>query len=90
MNAKEYFKKHPVKLSKKAEKELDFKFMIGNLITQIRLEKGLTQAQIARKIGTKQPAISRIESYSYTPSLKVLNKIADKCGYKLIVRLAKE
>lgn len=61
--------------------------MIGNLITDIRCNKGLTQGQMARKIGTKQPAISRLESYSYIPSLKVLNKIAIKCGYKLKITL---
>lgn len=65
----------------------DLKFMIANLITEIRYKKKITQTQIAKKIGTKQPAISRIESGLFIPSIKVLYKIASKCGCKLIIKI---
>lgn len=87
MDSQEYFKKHPVKLSKKDKDKLELHSMIGNLVTQIRYDKGWTQGQLGKKVGLHQPAIARIEGYGYVPSLKTLYKIADKCGYKLKVTL---
>ena len=35
---------------------------IGKMIAKIRLQKGLTQAELAEEMGTSQSAINRIES----------------------------
>ena len=45
-------------------------------IFEKRLQKGLTQKELAQKIGTKQSAISRLESGKANPSLLFLQKIA--------------
>jgi predicted transcriptional regulator len=47
-------------------------------ILEARAKRGITQKVLADMIGTKQPAIARLESGDYTGcSLKTLQKIAD-------------
>jgi transcriptional regulator with XRE-family HTH domain len=46
-------------------------------VARMREKEGLTQGQLARKIHTKQQAISRIESLSYQGySIRTLSRIA--------------
>lgn len=53
-------------------------------IARLREKKGLTQAELARLMGTSQQAISRIESGEYEGfSLKTLEKIAEATGTRL-------
>ena len=49
---------------------------ISQMVELARLEKGLTQAELAKKVGTKQPSIARLESGETPPSILFLNKIA--------------
>lgn len=49
--------------------------LISELIGK-RLEKNLTQKQLAEKIGTKQSAICRLESGEGNPSFKFLKRVA--------------
>ena len=51
-------------------------FELARMLIQKRIEKGLTQGELARKIGTKQSAISRLESGGYNPSFALLRKVA--------------
>lgn len=56
------------------------------LIEQIiakRIQKKLTQTALAKKIGTKQSAIARLESGTYNPSLVFLKKVAKGLDAKL-------
>ncbi|MBT4056345.1 helix-turn-helix transcriptional regulator, partial [Candidatus Peregrinibacteria bacterium] len=53
-----------------------------------RLEQGLTQSELAQKIGTKQSAISRLESGNYNPSFTFLEKVAKALNLNLIVSLS--
>ena len=62
--------------------ELDFE--LSYLLTVARLWSGLTQAQLAKKIGTKQPAIARIESGALVPSWKTLKGIARAIGTEIV------
>jgi len=59
----------------------EFEF-ISSLIT-MREKSGLTQDQVAEKMGTKSPNISRLESGRSNPSLKTLVNYAQACGFKL-------
>ncbi|OGI94400.1 hypothetical protein A3A03_03855 [Candidatus Nomurabacteria bacterium RIFCSPLOWO2_01_FULL_40_18] len=67
---------------KKNSKELkrDFRFEVANLITEARYHYKLTQAQLAKKVGTQQPSIARIESGTTLPSLSFLERLADSIG----------
>lgn len=62
----------------------DFRFEVANLITEARYHCKLTQAQLAKKVGTQQPSIARIESGSTLPSLSFLERLADSIGTYLI------
>jgi len=62
----------------------DFRFEVANLITEARYHYKLTQVQLAKKVGTQQPSIARIESGSTLPSLSFLERLADSLGTYLI------
>jgi ribosome-binding protein aMBF1 (putative translation factor) len=73
---------------KEIRKEYDAlaaEFAIAEVVIKKRLEKGMTQLELANKIGTKQSAISRLESGNYNPSIKLLEKTAKALGLKLNV-----
>ncbi|MCF7845163.1 MAG: helix-turn-helix transcriptional regulator [Candidatus Pacebacteria bacterium] len=63
--------------------EIGFEFELVRLLIEKRIKKGLTQKDIAEKIGTKQSAIARLESGKYNPSLSFLNKVARALGAKI-------
>lgn len=57
---------------------------IGQLIYQIRQERGLTQAEFARRLGTSQSAINRIEKGRQNLSLDTLGRISDVLNKQII------
>lgn len=57
---------------------------IGQLIYQIRQERGLTQAAFARKLKTSQSAINRIEHGKQNLSLDTLGRISDVLNKPII------
>lgn len=75
---------------KRAYDALEPEFALIETLMQKRIEKGLTQKQIAEKIGTRQSAISRLESGSYNPTLSFLQKIADALGARLQLSLTEK
>lgn len=57
---------------------------IGNLIYQIRQERGLTQSEFARRLGTSQSAVNRIEKGRQNLSLETLGRISDVLNKQII------
>lgn len=57
---------------------------IGHLISQIRQERGLTQAEFADRLGTSQSAVNRIEHGKQNISLDTLGRISDVLDKQLI------
>lgn len=57
---------------------------IGQLIYQIRQERGLTQAKFAQKLGTSQSAVNRIEHGKQNLSLETLGRISDVLNKQII------
>lgn len=57
-----------------------------------RAERGLTQAQVAERIGTTQSAVARMESGrgKHSPSLATLSRYAEALGCRLEVRLVRK
>ena len=53
-----------------------------------RIEKGLTQEELARKVGTKQSVISRLESGRANPSIAFLKKLAQALNTHLEIKFA--
>lgn len=66
--------------------KLEPQFAVVEAILNARVQKGLTQEALARKIKTKQSAIARIESGNANPSIGFLQKLAEALGKKLIIR----
>lgn len=67
----------------------------GALLDQLlkaRQEAGLTQAQVAERMGTQPPAVARLErslaTGKHSPSLATLRKYASACGKRLVLQLA--
>ncbi|WP_019936199.1 helix-turn-helix domain-containing protein [Bordetella sp. FB-8] len=60
-------------------------------ILHARTDAGLTQAQVAERMGTKAPAVARLENALVTgkpsPSLATLRKYAAAVGKRLELRL---
>jgi ribosome-binding protein aMBF1 (putative translation factor) len=52
-------------------------------ILRARIEKGLSQNELARRIGTKQSVISRLESGRANPSINFLRKLAQALNFRL-------
>ena len=76
----------------KAEYErLKTEFTFLDQILAARKAAGLTQAEIARRIGTTQSAVARLESSSgkSLPSLATLHKYADAIGCRVEIKLVK-
>lgn len=77
-----------------AEKLKDVEFIAaagelepGYQVARLRILRGLTQAQLAELVGTRQPSIARLENGSSTPSISFLNKIAEALDAKVEIRL---
>ncbi len=67
---------------------LEPEFAVIEMIIKKRIERGLSQKDLAKKIGTKQSAISRLESGTYNPSLSFLQKVSEALDAKLKISLA--
>lgn len=61
---------------------------ISGLISA-RIKRGITQKELAQKIGTKQSAIARFEAGNVNPSLGFLEKMAEVMGYRISISLSK-
>lgn len=71
--------------------ELALEFQLLKEMLHARKEAGLNQSQIAERMGTKQAAITRLESALSTgrlsPSISTLKKYAQAVGCHLDIRL---
>ena len=57
---------------------------IGRLVAQIRQDRGLTQAEFAKRLSTSQSAVNRIEHGKQNLSLQTLGRISDVLNKQLI------
>lgn len=71
----------------KEYKRLEPRYQLISQLIESRLKKGLTQEQLAKRVGTKQSAIARLESGSSNPSVAFLEKIAEAIGSKLTIQV---
>ncbi|MDO8426481.1 MAG: helix-turn-helix transcriptional regulator [Deltaproteobacteria bacterium] len=51
--------------------------MLGDKIKELRKLEGITQTELARRVGRKPHYISQLENNIFRPSLKTLDKIAE-------------
>ena len=62
-------------------------YQIRKRILELRLEKGYSQEELAKKAGTKQAVISRIENGESEPRFQTINKIAKALDKKVKIEL---
>ena len=59
------------------------------VLLQARKDAGMTQAEVAAKMGVSQPVLARIESSlgsrKHAPSLETLRRYAIACGKRLVI-----
>lgn len=58
-------------------------YQVGRQLIKSRIEKKMSQRQLAKKAKTTQAVLSRIENMSVSPSVNLLQKIAWALGKKL-------
>ncbi len=74
---------------KKEYDKLSPRYAVISQLISARLNKGMTQKEVAEKLGTRQSAVARLESGDTNPSLEFLQRIAQVMGYKLTIQLSK-
>ena len=57
-------------------------------VARLRIIRGLTQEELAEKVGTKQPSIARLESGKSEPSLSFLRRVVEALDGDLKVHIA--
>ena len=66
-------------------------FDLFDELLKARMNAGLTQAEVAEKMGTKTPAVARLEAgggnKKHSPSISTLQKYAKAVGCHLEIRL---
>ena len=76
---------------KKAWDDLDEQYKALEALLAARIEAGLTQEQLALRMGTTKSAISRLEASlrdeKHSPSFSTLKKYANACGKKLVLQI---
>ena len=71
---------------KEALDETRLEYEIARALIKARIEKGLTQAKVARLMNTKQSVISRVENARTMPSLAFLKRLAGVLNASLQVQ----
>jgi transcriptional regulator with XRE-family HTH domain len=73
---------------RKAYDALEEEFVLASAVIDARNRAGLTQQELARKMGTTQPVIARLESGRVRPSMGTLERLAEPTGSRLLIRFA--
>jgi DNA-binding XRE family transcriptional regulator len=86
------WKEHKQQLMKDAKfrnayDALETEYRVAAELIRLRLSCGMTQAELAKAIDTKQTSIARIESGAYLPSLSMIKKIADALDADIEIKL---
>ena len=70
---------------RKAYEALEEEFVMASAVIDARNRAGLTQQELARKMGTTQPVVARLESGRVRPSMRTLERLAAATGSRLLI-----
>ena len=70
-----------------AYRAMEGEFSLATALITARARAGLTQKALARKMGTTQPVVARLESGRVRPSLRTLERLAEATGSRLQISL---
>lgn len=84
MNHREYIAEREARepAFKEAREALRPQYEFRRALIAARLRSGLTQVQIAERLGTTQSAVARLESGQTTPTVDTLCKLASVLGIR--------
>lgn len=68
---------------KKGYDELEEEYALHEKIIKKRIETGMTQKELDKRMGTQKNAVIRMEDGSYNPSFQYLRSLARAFGCKL-------
>ncbi|MBR5409000.1 UDP-N-acetylglucosamine 1-carboxyvinyltransferase [Candidatus Saccharibacteria bacterium] len=68
----------------KKERKITYQQEIGGVVAHLRAERGLTQAELAKLVGTSQPAVYRIEKGMQNVSLDMIKKLSQALGSPIL------
>lgn len=63
--------------------------MIGKMLRYMRLSKGFNQTELAKNLNIAQTTLSGYETHYSNPDFKMIEKIAELCGFEIIFRKSK-
>jgi ribosome-binding protein aMBF1 (putative translation factor) len=72
---------------KKAYDALEEEFVLAGAVMDVRNRAGLTQEELARRMGTTQPVVARLESGRSRPSMRTLERLAEATGSRFAHQL---
>lgn len=72
---------------REAYEALADEFALAAQVIEARARAGLTQIELAERMGTSQSAVARLESGKARPSVATLEKLAEATGSKLRIAL---
>lgn len=58
-----------------------------SIVKEARRRAGLTQAELAARVGTTQSAIARLEAGATAPALERVDALVRACGFSLAIEL---
>lgn len=73
---------------KEAYDALEEEFVLAEAVMDVRNRAGLTQEELARRMGTTQPVVARLESGRSRPSMRTLERLAQATGSRLLISFA--
>jgi len=71
---------------KKAWKESEVEYQVSRSLIAARINRKISQQQLAKKANTTQAVISRLENMTANPSVGLLQKIAQSLNLKLKIQ----
>jgi len=74
---------------KKAKREIHQEYALIHQIIDGRVKNNISQKELAKRLGTGQSAVSRLESGTYNPSYKFLQKLAKALETDLTITFSK-
>ncbi len=70
-------------------REREAAYKVARELIRLRKKQGLSQSEVARRAGLKQPAIARMESGAVTPTLDTIQRVAQALGRQVEVSLVR-
>jgi DNA-binding XRE family transcriptional regulator len=69
--------------------EREAAYRVARELLRLRKKQGLSQSEVARRAGLKQPAIARLESGAVKPTLDTIQRVAHALGREVEVNLVR-